>query len=646
MLGKTIGKYRVVDKIGRGGMGTVFKAVDETLDRDVAIKVLNPDLAETDVVKRFRAEAMTLARLSHPGIATIYELVLTDDDLLMVMEFVRGETFDRIVERHGSLVPPRAGSLCAQVLDALGHAHRVGIVHRDLKPANLMLTEYGAIKIMDFGIARVMGTEHLTSDGYMMGTPAYMAPEQVLAADVDARADLYSVGVVLYRLLTGKLPFQADTAIAMAHKQLKDPPTPLRQFRAELPDWCEDVLKRALAKSPADRFQTAEEFRDVLVGIGASLVPVVVAAAPIELTLPPDRPLPAAAVSTLPPPPAPAAAYAPTVPVVTPVEPRPPAKPAPGAAKAPTTPDRTTVVVRKRHLAVAAGVFTLLVLAVSGLAFVMNRSNTAPVAVASQTQVASPVPVPSPGETRPAEQAAARGARAGSANSAPAVSAPATQPTKQPIARGPAQPAPSSVPSAAPAKESTRPGARSDVVKATPPPVGARSSSASPPAAGPGNPSASEAAAAAARRRRAGRGMGLPPLTIADVKVLVADGSRQRERDATLTFAAGMLTVAEKHGAVIRTIPYEQILSVSYSRSRRPMWQSPGGPAPVLRMGGGAFGFFRADPHWLSVRTKEAFLVLRVEPAHTRSVPAAFADRAGVAVDIVREKARPTRPDP
>ena len=195
----------------------------------MAVKVLNPDLGESAIVRRFRAEAMTLARLNHPGIATIYELFRSDDDLLMVMEFVRGETFDCMVERLGPLEPERAASLGAQVLDALGHAHRLGIVHRDLKPANLMLSGCGAVKIMDFGIARVVGTEHLTSDGLMMGTPAYMAPEQVLATDVDGRADLYSVGVVIYRLLSGNLPFSADTAIAMAHKQLKDPPTPLRQ---------------------------------------------------------------------------------------------------------------------------------------------------------------------------------------------------------------------------------------------------------------------------------------------------------------------------------------------------------------------------------------------------------------------------------
>src|SRR5688572_18573515 len=180
MIGETIGKYRIVARLGRGGMGTVYRAVDETLDRDVAIKVLNPGLTETDLLKRFRAEAITLARLNHPNIATIYELGQHGDELLMVMEFVRGETFDKLSERTGPMPFERAAYLCAQVLDALGHAHRSGVVHRDMKPANLMLAESGVVKVMDFGIARIMGTEHLTNDGYMMGTPAYMAPEQVM----------------------------------------------------------------------------------------------------------------------------------------------------------------------------------------------------------------------------------------------------------------------------------------------------------------------------------------------------------------------------------------------------------------------------------------------------------------------------------
>jgi eukaryotic-like serine/threonine-protein kinase len=580
MLGKTIGKYRVVERVGRGGMGTVYKAVDETLDREVAVKVLNPEIGESAVVRRFRAEAMTLARLNHPGIATIYELFRTDDDLLMVMEFVRGETFDHMIERLGPL----------QVLDALGHAHRVGIVHRDLKPANLMLSEYGAVKIMDFGIARVVGTEHLTSDGLMMGTPAYMAPEQVLATEVDARADLYSVGVVMYRLLSGNLPFNADTAIAMAHKQVKDPPTPLNQFRAELPPWCEEVLWRALAKSPADRFQTAEEFRDALIGHGASLMPMAPLPAPLETTLPPDLtpavtdPSESVLASQ-------ESAFAATIPVVTPAgtalpsarTPQPPsggspgrpitdpnhlvlAAPHPGGegsdrqdAPASRAGEHTTVILKKQHLAAAAGLFALLVLALSGLALIVTRR---PVAA----------PVTSAGEQR--------------AETAPSTPATPPPPTGSPN-NGPAaarEPTPDRVPVA--------------------------------------------------------RDAALPPLTIVDVRFVAAEGTRVREREAIMTFSAGVLTVAERNGAVIRSLPYEQITSVSYSRSRQPMWRSPRGPAPVLRVGGGAFAMFRADPHWVSIRTKGAFLVLRIGPEQIRSLPEAFSQRAGVKVDIVRSRAR------
>src|SRR5262249_36080205 len=164
MIGKTVGKYRIVERLGRGGMGTVYKAVDETLDREVAIKRLNPDLSDTETLKRFRAEAVALAKLNHPNIAMLFELTEHDGDLLMVMEFVRGETFENIPHRCGPLPMERSRDLCSQVLDALGHAHRAGIVHRDLKPANLMLTESGVVKVMDFGLARIAGTEHLTND--------------------------------------------------------------------------------------------------------------------------------------------------------------------------------------------------------------------------------------------------------------------------------------------------------------------------------------------------------------------------------------------------------------------------------------------------------------------------------------------------
>src|ERR671918_1324839 len=154
MIGNVIGQYRIVAQVGRGTAGTVYKAIDESLNREVAIKVLNPDLAGTEVMKRFRTEATALARLNHPAIATIHELFRSGGDLLMVMEFVRGETLEHLSHRVGALEPERAAYVIDQLLWGVGHAHAAGIVHRDLKPANVMLTSAGAIKIMDFGIAR------------------------------------------------------------------------------------------------------------------------------------------------------------------------------------------------------------------------------------------------------------------------------------------------------------------------------------------------------------------------------------------------------------------------------------------------------------------------------------------------------------
>src|SRR5690348_7996696 len=150
MVGQNIGKYRVLERIGRGGMGTVYRAIDETLHREVAIKVLNTELNDPAVARRFRAEAVTVARLNHPGIATIYELFQNEGQWLMVMEFVRGETFEALVARKGALPVEEAAELCMQVLAGLAHAHGLGVVHRDLKPANLMITDAGTVKVMDF----------------------------------------------------------------------------------------------------------------------------------------------------------------------------------------------------------------------------------------------------------------------------------------------------------------------------------------------------------------------------------------------------------------------------------------------------------------------------------------------------------------
>src|SRR3954470_15624100 len=331
MVGKTLGKYRIVEKIGRGGMGVVYRGVDETLDRQVAIKAISPELVEEDLVRRFRAEAVTLAKVNHPNIATVYELFRDDERLLMVMELVNGQTFEQVIDRNGPMSIERAAALTGQILDALGHAHRAGIVHRDLKPANLMLTDAGIVKVMDFGIARVSGTERMTNDGLMVGTPAYMAPEQVRGEDVDGRTDLYAVGVVFYRLLTGQLPFKAQSAVAMIQSQLNAAPTPPRQLRADLPDWLDTVLMRALQKKPADRYQNAEESRRAL---GSLDPPGALPPMPDDVT-----------VAT---PSSPVAARTLGVPVASAAPPASAATPAAG-------PHSTTVVLNRSHLAVAGG---------------------------------------------------------------------------------------------------------------------------------------------------------------------------------------------------------------------------------------------------------------------------------------------------
>ena len=263
MVGTSIGQYRVVELLGSGSMGVVYKAVDETLDREVAIKVLNPELTDAELIRRFRTEATALAKLNHPEIATIYELRTADQNFLMVTEFVRGESLDKVLEGSGALPVETVAYIVDRVLSALGHAHEAGIVHRDIKPANVMLTATGGIKVMDFGIAFMRGANQ--SGGGMLGTPGYMPPEQIRGHGIDGRSDLYAVGVIFYRLLTGAFPFKAHTIEDMLRKQLSGlPTTPLNHYRGGLPVWCEQILERALAGSPSERFQTAAEFRSAL----------------------------------------------------------------------------------------------------------------------------------------------------------------------------------------------------------------------------------------------------------------------------------------------------------------------------------------------------------------------------------------------
>jgi serine/threonine-protein kinase len=265
MIGRVIGNYQIQQKLGEGGMGSVYRAVDLMLDRDVAIKVLRPELiGHSAIVERFRAEAVTLAKLHHPNIATLFNLLREEGEMMMVMEFVRGQTLDNLLEQLGTIAPGTAVAWCCQVLDAMHYAHRKGVVHRDIKPANLMITDEGLIKVTDFGIARVLGERRKTRTGHIIGTITYMSPEQIRGQDVDARADLYSLGAVLFELLTGRPPFTADNEFSVMNAHINTPAPLVRDLGVDVPDWLDAAMQRALAKGPLERFQTATDFRAML----------------------------------------------------------------------------------------------------------------------------------------------------------------------------------------------------------------------------------------------------------------------------------------------------------------------------------------------------------------------------------------------
>jgi serine/threonine-protein kinase len=264
-IGSIIGSYKITEKIGEGGMGSVYKGVDQMLEREVAIKMLRPELArQPDVLERFRAEAVTLAKLNHPNIATLYNFLHHEGDYFMVMEFVPGNTVENIILKYGAIAYERAIPLFCQALEGIDQAHRKGIIHRDIKPANIMVLDSGAVKVMDFGIARMLGSARLTKQGNVVGTVEYMSPEAIRGEDVDARSDIYSLGILLYEMLTGRLPFENTSEYELMRSQIEDAPPPPTVYLPNIPVAIEQAIMRSLAKKREARFQTAGEFRAVL----------------------------------------------------------------------------------------------------------------------------------------------------------------------------------------------------------------------------------------------------------------------------------------------------------------------------------------------------------------------------------------------
>jgi predicted Ser/Thr protein kinase len=258
MTGRVAGNYRILEKLGEGGMGAVYRAVDAMVERQVAIKVLKAEIAgNPEILERFRSEAVTLARLNHSSIATLYSFFRQEDEYFMVMEFVPGRTLDDVIRSEGAMPWRAATDLLIHLLEALQHAHFLGILHRDIKPANIMLTPTRGVKVTDFGIARALGSARLTREGRMVGTLEYLAPERVMGKPFDERSDLYSVGVVFYEMLSGRVPFENDSDYALIRAQAEQQPPPLTEFGVSVPQPVVDVLMKSLAKNPEERFPNA-----------------------------------------------------------------------------------------------------------------------------------------------------------------------------------------------------------------------------------------------------------------------------------------------------------------------------------------------------------------------------------------------------
>ena len=265
MVGTEVGGYRIESKIGEGGMGTVYRAIETNLERRVAVKVLNADLARNaTIAERFRSEARAQANLNHTNIAVLYSFLVQENLAMMVMEFVEGENFQQMIERRGLIPSDEAIPWFKQALLGVGAAHRAGIIHRDIKPSNLMLNTHSIVKVMDFGIAKVVGERGLTRTGSQVGTVYYMSPEQIKGEHVDVRSDIYSLGVTLYEMLTAHVPFASNTDFRVLTDHVQTPPPLPSTFYPYIPKGIENIVLKALEKNPDDRFQNVEEFGSAL----------------------------------------------------------------------------------------------------------------------------------------------------------------------------------------------------------------------------------------------------------------------------------------------------------------------------------------------------------------------------------------------
>lgn len=273
MIGTTLNdRYKLLERIGAGGMASVFRAQDLLLGREIAVKMLHDGLAGDELfVRQFQREAHSAANLSHPNIVTVHDIGQYQHRSFIVMEYIEGQTLKALIRHYaqkGQVMPLNlAFDLVIQVCQGIGYAHRSGLVHCDVKPQNMLVTADRYVKVADFGIARAMTQSSMQHSDMVWGTPQYFSPEQAAGEAATPASDVYSLGIILFEMLTGRLPFEGESATAIALKHLQEPPPQLSQFNAQLPEQLERVVRKVLAKEPAGRYRTAGQLSRILIAL-------------------------------------------------------------------------------------------------------------------------------------------------------------------------------------------------------------------------------------------------------------------------------------------------------------------------------------------------------------------------------------------